>query len=83
MDKYNHNNRKFQFWIQDTHPVELGSPKWKRQKLNYIHLNTVRAELVEQPVHYLNFSASNYETRKGLFDVAIIDLGLTIGYLRM
>ncbi|KAA3640780.1 MAG: transposase, partial [Bacteroidetes bacterium] len=37
--RFNSNNRFYQFWQQNNHPIELVSPKWIRQKLDYIHLN--------------------------------------------
>ena len=39
----NPNNRNFQFWQQDNHPIELWSLPVIWQKLNYIHDNPVRA----------------------------------------
>jgi len=81
--KYNTKNRKYQFWKQDNHPVELSSPKWIRQKLGYIHLNPVEAGWVEHPEDYLYSSASNYVRGSGLLEVEILDLGVTIGYIDM
>ena len=37
--KFNNNNSNYQVWIQHNHPIELISPKWIRQKLNYLHQN--------------------------------------------
>ena len=42
------------------------------QKLNYIHMNPVRAEIVTEPHHYLYSSALNYAGEKGLLDVQFI-----------
>jgi putative transposase len=37
-------------WLKDFSAVDLWSPKFIRQKLNYIHCNPVRAGLCEHPV---------------------------------
>ena len=49
--KRNSDNREFQVWQQDNHPVALWSLPVIWQKLNYIHLNPVRAGWVAQPEH--------------------------------
>lgn len=79
--KYNTNNSKYQVWIQDNRPIELVTPKWIIQKLNYIHLNPVRAGIVAKPSHYLYSSAANYMGDSGMLDVRIIDLGTTDFYV--
>ncbi len=67
------------------HPKKIGSKFWKdeydcyelftdqvfEQKLNYIHENPVRAEIVEEAHHYLYSSARNYAGLPGLLDVII------------
>ena len=73
--KYNSNNKTYQLWQRGNHPIELVSPKWIWQKLNYIHLNPVRAGLVVKPEDYLYSSAGFYEWEKGILEVEIIDLG--------
>ncbi len=79
--KYNSNNTKYQFWKQDNRPIELVTPKWINQKLDYIHFNPVKAGLVESPEHYVYSSAKNYVGEKGLIDEEILDLRNNIGYL--
>jgi REP element-mobilizing transposase RayT len=80
--KYNSNNSKFQLWQNGSHPIELESPKFINQKLDYIHLNPVRAAFVNEPEHYVYSSASNYYCGKGILDVTILDLPLSnIGYI--
>ena len=81
--KYNSNNTTYQFWQQKNHPVELQSPKWIQQKLNYIHLNPVRSGIVSEPEHYIYCSASNYVNNTGILEVEILDLGLNIGYVHL
>ena len=55
--KGNSQNKEIQFWVHGTHAIELHSPKVILQKVNYIHLNPVRAEIVVEPEHYLHGSA--------------------------
>ena len=35
----NSNNKIFQLWQQDNHPIECGSPTILRQKMDYVHEN--------------------------------------------
>jgi len=42
----NSNNTKYQFWIQDNHPIELTDNFMVEQKLDYIHNNPVEAGIV-------------------------------------
>ena len=79
--KFNRNNKTYQFWQQHNHPIELDNPKWILQKLDYIHLNPVRAKWVTQAEHYLYSSARQYAGQSGLLDVEIIDLGSLEGYV--
>lgn len=73
------NNTKFQLWQQDNHPKELYSPGFTAQKLDYLHLNSVRAGWVERPEQYLYSSASNYVLGRGLLEVVVLDLpGLVV-----
>ena len=72
--KYNKNNTNYQFWKRDNHPIELSSPKWFLQKLDYIHLNPVRAGIVNQTEDYIYSSASNYITGDGVLLVKVVDL---------
>ena len=74
--KYNTNNREYQFWIQDNHPTALWHPEVIWQKIDYIHLNPVRAKIVTEPDQYLYSSASNYasENKSGLLKIDLIEL---------
>lgn len=79
--KYNSNNIKHQLWKQNNHPIELISPKWIYQKMNYIHNNPVVAGIVNKIEDYRYSSASNYVNGNGLIDIELIDLGPTEGYV--
>lgn len=71
--EHNSNNQDFQFWRQDNHPIELTSNQMMEQKLDYIHWNPVRQELVWEPEHYPFSSASNYAGKKGLLEIVLIN----------
>lgn len=82
--KYNNNNRNYQLWQQDNHPIYLYSPDVTFQKLNYIHENPVRAGWVAEPSHYLYSSASNYTSGEGLMNVMLLDFPIsTVGYIHI
>lgn len=42
------------------------------QKLNYIHMNPVRAGIVDESEHYKYSSARDYTGKKGLVEIKII-----------
>ncbi len=62
-------NEKYQFWQYGNHPEEVFTEKFLWQKLDYIHLNPVRAGIVEKASHYLYSSASNYVNGNGLLEI--------------
>ena len=62
-------NKNFQFWQLNNHPVEVYSDEFLWTKLDYIHLNPVRAGFVEKASHYIYSSAQNYINGKGLVHV--------------
>ncbi len=56
----NPNNKNFQVWRHDNHPVELYSSDVIDQKLDYIHKNPVVAGIVENEEDYIYSSARNF-----------------------
>lgn len=60
----NNNNKDFQFWIQNYHPIELSSNDKTKQRLNYLHENPVRSGLVWEPWHFKYSSAIDYYTKE-------------------
>ncbi len=54
------NVQSFQFWRHDNRPIELWSSKVMEQKLDYLHMNPVKAGIVEKPHEYVFSSARNY-----------------------
>ena len=72
-------NKNYQFWKYGNHPEEIYSNKFMWSKLDYIHLNPVRAGIVEKASQYIYSSASNYVLDEGLLktekaDIPIIDV---------
>ena len=59
--KQNNANTQYQFWIQDDGAVEITGDKFFIQKLNYIHENPVRAQIVTDSCSYAWSSAKLYE----------------------
>ena len=53
-------NSYYQVWTHENHAVHVYSDKFVTQKLDYIHMNPVRAGLVRQPEDYIYSSACNY-----------------------
>ncbi|MDW3196869.1 MAG: transposase [Cytophagales bacterium] len=68
----NSNNQDYQFWQQDNHPIELSTNDMMDQRLDYIHMNPVKEELVREPEHYPFSSAIDYAGGRGLLDLTMI-----------
>ena len=66
-------NEKYQFWQYGNHPEEIFSEKFLWSKLDYIHLNPVRAGIVAKASHYLYSSASNYVNDNGIITITKVD----------
>ena len=62
--KANNQYSKNHFWQYTTHPVLLYSNDVIKQKMDYIHLNPVRAGLVNEPENYIYSSANIYSPLK-------------------
>jgi REP element-mobilizing transposase RayT len=72
--KFNGNNRNFQVWQQDNHPIALYTEKVIWEKVNYIHNNPVRAGIVYRPEDYIYSSALNYKTegKEGILEIDLL-----------
>ena len=72
----NQNNTNIQIWQQHNRPQLCVQPRFLQQKLDYIHHNTVKAGIVDDPADYVYSSARNYANRKDcIMDVCVIDIG--------
>jgi REP element-mobilizing transposase RayT len=69
-------NKNFQFWQLSNHAEEIYSEKFMWSKIDYIHLNPVRAGIVEKAADYIYSSASNYVNNKGIVDVELVEISL-------
>jgi REP element-mobilizing transposase RayT len=54
------NKQTYQIWTHENHAEVVYSQKFVEQKINYIHQNPVRNELVANPEDYPCSSARNY-----------------------
>jgi REP element-mobilizing transposase RayT len=70
--EYNSNNKDYQFWRQDNHPIELYKAETIQQKLDYIHNNPVEEGFVTVPEDYLYSSARNYAELDNLLEIDFI-----------
>lgn len=69
----NSNNKNYQFWRQDNHPIKLDfHGKMFEQKLNYLHDNPVEAGLVKRASDYLYSSAIDCEEGRGLLEIDVL-----------
>ncbi len=69
------NNKKikyFKVWQDGNDVQEIDTTAFLDEKMNYIHNNPVRAELVENPEEYLYSSARDYSGEKGLVEIVFI-----------
>ena len=69
-------NQDYQLWTHDNHPVEIYSPEFTFQRINYIHQNPVRAGIVDEPHEYRYSSARDYSGNPGLVKVEVLNLHL-------
>lgn len=67
--KANSNNKTNQVWQQHNHPIVLSTNEMINQRLNYLHMNPVKAGFVDQPQDWLYSSAKNYCGQPGMLDL--------------
>ena len=65
----NSNNKYYQVWQQDNHPIELSTSTMLYQRVEYIHMNPVKAGIVYEPHQYIYSSAIDYAGGKGLLEL--------------
>jgi len=71
--KYNNKIKNYKFWQKGNEAKEIHTNSFLEQKLNYIHDNPVKAEIVARPEDYLYSSALDYSGEKGLLEVVLIE----------
>jgi len=71
--KTHNRNKNYQFWQYGNHAEEIYSVKFMRSKLDYIHLNPVKTDVVENMEHYMYSSARNYINKEGILSITPVD----------
>ena len=69
----NDQEEKYQVWQHGYHAEEIYFTKFLWIKLNYIHLNPVRAGIVEKASEYIYSSVKNYVYDEGVVQVDCVD----------
>jgi putative transposase len=64
--------KDYKFWQEGNEAKELVTTEFMLQKLNYIHENPVRAELVDKAIDYRYSSAIDYAGGKGILTVDLL-----------
>jgi putative transposase len=68
----NSNNKDWQLWQQDSHPIQLFNAEITKQKLDYLHNNPVVAGFVNKAEEYVYSSAADYYGKCGLLDIRLL-----------
>ncbi|MEO5906515.1 MAG: transposase [Saprospiraceae bacterium] len=63
-----------QFWMHDNHAEELITLLFTVQKLNYIHMNPVRAGLVDNSWDWVYSSSRNYRLEPAVMEIDLLDI---------
>jgi len=71
--RQNKHNRNWQLWQQHNHPIELSTNIMIDQRLEYVHMNPVKAGFVDCPEHWKYSSAKTYAGSKGVLDICQIE----------
>ena len=64
--------KNYKFWQDGNYIETIHSYDFYKEKLNYIHKNPVRQEIVEKPEDYVYSSARNYCGQRGMIDVFVL-----------
>jgi putative transposase len=65
--------KHYKFWQEDNEAKEIITNAFLYQKLNYIHQNSVRVEIISENEYNLYSSAIDYAGGKGLLDVILVE----------
>lgn len=71
--KLNSQNNNWQLWQQHNKPIELFTFGVIKQKLDYIHNNSVEVGFVANAADWIYSSAIDYAGGKGLIDVKLLE----------
>ena len=67
-------NKNYQFWQYGNHAEEIYSEHFLWSKLDYIHMNPVRAGIVLKMEDYIYSSASNYVNGKSIIEIELLEI---------
>lgn len=71
--EYNKKIKDYCFWQRGNDEQEIFLEDYFLQKLNYIHMNPVVAEIVDEAQDYKYSSARDYAGQKGLLKIELLD----------
>lgn len=69
----NENNKNIQVWQQHNQPIELDTNKKIDQRLEYLHMNPVKAGYVIKPEDWVHSSARQYAGLEDRFELELIE----------
>lgn len=71
---------KYQVWQSCSNPefIDFRQPMKLRELLNFLHDNPVRDRIVRMPEDYVFSSAGDYQGRRGLVNVKVVDMEVLI-----
>jgi len=70
--KNNHKITNFKVWLDGNDAKEIHTTAFLEEKMEYIHNNPVKAEIVANPHEYLYSSARDYSGEKGLVEIEVV-----------
>jgi len=70
--KYDKRISEYKFWQEGYHAIQLENNAMIDQRIDYIHMNPVRALIVEKPEDYLYSSARNFASMEGLIETDVV-----------
>jgi REP element-mobilizing transposase RayT len=66
-------NKNYQFWQYGNHAEEIYTEHFMWSKLDYIHMNPVRAGIVMKIEDYIYSSANNYINGNGIIAIELLE----------
>ena len=62
-------HKNYKFWQVGNHAIEIYSPKFTWEKINYIHNNPVKAGFVSKDYDWTYSSARNYQDMESVLEI--------------
>jgi putative transposase len=70
--RYNSKIKDYKFWQDGNEAKEIHTSEFLQQKVDYIHMNPVVSDIVDEPHYYRYSSAIDYSGGRGLLNVILI-----------